>query len=346
MYTAQPKKLNILCILEVLNKYSDADHRLSQKDIIDILKREYDISVDRKAVKRNLMDLIEFGCEIEYSEKSRKSKTGEEELIAYDWYISHTFAESELRLLIDSLLFSKHIPYSQCKALIEKLKGLSSNYFSSHVKHIQNLPEGLPRNPELLYTIEILDEAISKKKQVSFNYTTYGTDKKKHKKAYSDGNIIDYVINPYQMVATNGRYYLICNTDKYDDLGNYRVDRINNIKLLDATAKSIKKVKGTENGFDLPKHMAEHVYMFSGDSIRVTFRAGKTIVDDVIDWFGTDFVIKERKDDKIDVTVKVNEMAMFCWALQYVPFGVEIITPKSLRDKVTNSLSEALEKYR
>jgi predicted DNA-binding transcriptional regulator YafY len=345
MYTAQPKKLNILCILDVLNKHSDASHRLSQKDIIGYLKSDYDITIDRKAVKRNLMDLIEFDCDIEYSEKTRTNNGREEEIIAYDWYIRHTFDDSELRLLIDSILFSKHIPYSQCKDLIEKLTNLSNEYFRSHVKHIQNLPEGLPRNPELLYTIEILDEAISEKKQVSFNYTGYGTDKKKHLNHYSDGNPIIYTINPYQMVGTSGRYYLICNMDKYDNLANYRVDRISNIQLLDTRAKPIKKVKGAEYGLDLPKHMAEHIYMFSGESVRVTFRAKRNIVSDVIDWFGMDFEIKERKDERVEITVKVNETAMHLWALQYAPYEVEIITPKSLRKQVIDSLKESLGRY-
>jgi predicted DNA-binding transcriptional regulator YafY len=292
------------------------------------------------------MDLIDFGCDIEFSEKTRKNKSGDEEIIAYDWYISHTFADSELRLLIDSLLFSKHIPYSQCKSLIEKLTGLSSTYFKSHVKHIQNLPEGLPRNPELFYTIEILDEAISKKKQVSFNYTSYGTDKKKHIKLARNGVSIKYVINPYQMVATNGRYYLICNLDKYNDLVNYRIDRISKIELLDTQAKPIKKVKGTENGLDLPKHMTEHVYMFSGDSIRVKFRADKSIMDNLVDWFSTDFALKEIDGDRIEVVLKVNETAMMCWTLQFSPYNVEIVSPKSLRDSVVTELETSLALYK
>ena len=31
----QPKKLLIMNILDILRKYTDADHRISQKDIID-----------------------------------------------------------------------------------------------------------------------------------------------------------------------------------------------------------------------------------------------------------------------------------------------------------------------
>ena len=60
----KPKKLLILNILEILRKYTDENHRLGQKEIIDILKKEYDMSVDRKAIKRNIMDLIDAGYDI------------------------------------------------------------------------------------------------------------------------------------------------------------------------------------------------------------------------------------------------------------------------------------------
>ena len=118
MYTKQPKKMIIINILDILKRYTDENHRLSQREIMDILEREYDMKVDRKAVKRNLMNLIDFGYQVEYSESIRQGKNGEEEIIFTDWYLEKDFTDSELRLLIDSLLFSKHIPYSQCKALI------------------------------------------------------------------------------------------------------------------------------------------------------------------------------------------------------------------------------------
>lgn len=66
MYAKSPKKLIIINILDILKRYTDENHRLSQKDIQDILEREYDMKVDRKAVKRNLMNLIEFGYNINY----------------------------------------------------------------------------------------------------------------------------------------------------------------------------------------------------------------------------------------------------------------------------------------
>ena len=68
MYTKQPKKMIIINILDILRKYTDENHKLSQKEIQDMLHSEYNMKVDRKAVKRNLMNLIDFGYEIEYSE--------------------------------------------------------------------------------------------------------------------------------------------------------------------------------------------------------------------------------------------------------------------------------------
>ena len=169
------KKLIIMNILDILRRYSDEDHRLSQKDIVDILKTEYEMTVERKSVRRNIMNLMDCGYEIEYSESVRmvpNSKTGEleESYIWSDFYLVRDFTDGELRLLIDSLLFSKHIPYSQCKELVEKLEGLSNTYFRSRVKHIRTMPENAPENKQLFYTIEILDEAITRSRKVSFHY--------------------------------------------------------------------------------------------------------------------------------------------------------------------------------
>ena len=59
MYVKQPKKLLIINILDILRKYTDEDHRLSQKEIADILKNEYGMKAERRAIRRNLMNLMD-----------------------------------------------------------------------------------------------------------------------------------------------------------------------------------------------------------------------------------------------------------------------------------------------
>lgn len=348
MYTTQPKKLLIMNILDILKKYTDCDHRLSQKDIVEILKNEYNMTVDRKSVKRNLMNLIDFGYDINYSESLRMipTKDGgmEESYILSDFYLEREFTDSELRLLIDGLLFSKHIPYSQCKELVGKLENLSNQYFKSRVKHISTMPDNSPQNKELFYNIDVIDEAIGKKRQISFSYVFYGTDKKLHPETFEGGSKKVYTVNPYQIAATNGRYYLICNYDKYDDVANIRLDRIADIKMLDTPAKPQSKVPELKNGFNLPKHMAEHIYMFAGESVPVTFKAKKFIVADIIDWFGKDVTFTDETNEEITVRTTVNYEAMRQWALQYSKH-ITVLTPQRLVYTIKEDLKTALGNY-
>lgn len=312
-------------ILQILRHHTDERHPLTQQQIIGLLKTEYGTEVERKAVSRNLTNLMEMGFEIERDNGI--------------YLAGREFEDSELRLLIDSLLFSGHLPGKQRRELIEKLKGLGSKYFDAKVKHVRTLPEESLANRQIFYTVEVLDEAISLKRQVSFMYNSYGLDRKLHPRREEA-----YLVNPYQMVAAGGHYYLICNYDKYDRLDHYRLDRMTEIKMLDTPAKPLREVTGSTS-LDLPKHMAEHIYMFAGESLRVTFRAKKAILNDVMDWFGTQASFSNGTEETFDVSVLVNRRAMFCWALQYGPH-VEVLEPEELREEIRCAVKEMMERYR
>ncbi len=326
MISENPKKMLNIYILEILKKYSDIDHRLKQQDIIDYVQREYGLECERKAVKRNILSLIEFGYDIEY-------KNG--------WYMaSREFEDSELHLLIDSILFSKSIPTRQAQDLIDKLIKLSSRSFIKKVKHISNLPElQCCDNKQLFYTIDILDEAIGARRKVSFTYNDYYTDKKLHPRRERA-----YIVNPYQIAATNGRYYLIANYDSHDDISHYRIDHITDIKILEDKVKPQKNVKGLKNGLDLPKHMAENIYMFNGESIKVKMQADKTIINDIIDWFGSKVTFSNETENTCTVSLKINENAIFFWAMQYGEH-VKILEPETLQERIKQSADNMAKKY-
>lgn len=350
MYAKQPKKLMIINILDILRRYTDKEHRLSQKEIAEILKNEYNMQADRKAIKRNLMNLIDFGYEIEYSETIRmvqntKTDELEESYILSDFYLRREFDDSELRLLIDSLLFSRHIPYNQCKALIEKLEGLSNIYFHSRVKHIATLPEDKTDNKQIFLNIELLDEAINHNRKVIFKYAEYGTDKKMHPKKQADGSERQYIVSPYQMVAREGKYYLICNYDPYNDISNYRLDHIRELSILDEPAKPFETLQGA-NGqrLNLAEYMKEHLYMFSGKTVRVKFRITKRMIGEVVELFGKNIAFSDEKDDGVTVTVYTDEMSAEQFAKTYIP-DVVVLEPQKLADKVRNNIKDMLLKY-
>ena len=344
----QQKKLLVMNILDILRKYTDEDHRLSQKDILDILNNEYDMAADRKSIKRNIQNLIDLGYEINFSETLRMvpGKDGEleESYVLSDFYLERDITDSELRLLIDSILFSKQIPHGQRKGLVEKLERLSSQYFKSRVRYIKTVSDSSPANSQIFYTIDVIDEAIAKNKKVHFHYLHFETDGKQHKNLTPEGELKEYTATPFQIAATNGRYYLICNSDKYETVSYFRVDRISDISISSQRAKKPEEVKGLENGLDLSKMMAENVYMYAGQGIPISFRAKKYVLNDLFDWFGTGIRFSDETENEVTCYVTVNENAMRRWALQYA-LHITVLSPSSLADQVHSDLKEALRNY-
>ena len=90
--------------------------------------------------------------------------------------------------------------------------------------------------------------------------------------------------------------------------------------------------------------MAEHIYMFSGESSRVTMRIDKFLVNDVVDWFGKDVSFYDETEDKVTASVIVNLKAMRYWAMQYANY-VEVLKPAKLREQIKVDLRNAMGKY-
>ena len=61
MYGTGSKKMLIVMILKILEKYSDERRPLTQKKILELLQLEFGMKCDRRSVKSNLMSLKELG---------------------------------------------------------------------------------------------------------------------------------------------------------------------------------------------------------------------------------------------------------------------------------------------
>lgn len=326
MYATGNKKMLNMLILQILREYTDENHSLTQQEIIKLLKQNYGMECDRRSVKSNIESLKELGYDISTEHGNR--------------LLSREFDDAELRILIDSVLFSKSISTKQAKGLIDKIRGISSRYFNAKVSHVSNLPE-LHRtlNKQAMYSLDTINDAISEKKKISFIYNDVGTDFKLHPRRDRE-----YIVNPYQIVANNGRFYLVCNTDKHDNISHYRIDRMTDVRMLPDKIKPMKQVPEVAHGLNLPKHMAEHIYMFSGESVDVVMLAEKHLISQLVDWFGTDFRIMEDKNDMLKIRVKVNPEAMKYWALQYGPY-VEVLQPSKLRKEIMDCIDKMHNKY-
>lgn len=220
-----------MMILEILREYTDKDHRLEQNEIIDLLDKNYNVSCSRKTLYNNLQALKNAGYEI--STNGRRGGT---------CLLNRELDDSDLTLLIDSVLFSKTLSNRQAKTLIGKLEAMGSRYFHKNVSHICNLPYlKHSDNEQVMENLDVINEAISRHRKISFVYNSYGTDFKLHPRREEPD-----IVNPYQIVANNGYFYLIGNYDKYDNVCHLRLDKMTQVQKLNSPVKPMKDVKGLE----------------------------------------------------------------------------------------------------
>lgn len=351
------ERILLLDLLQVLKTHTDEDNKLTQHEIIKLLEKKEGKLPQRKTVKNNIEKLIRYGEQegidkIEYETKTRaKDQNDTDDLteIYTDFYYEHDFTHSELRFLIDGVLFSRQIPAAEKKKLIIKITKLTSKYFEPRMKHIRILEQDRAISKNIFQTLNRIDEAITKSKKISFQYKKYAVNERSKLVGISqenrDGTPREYIINPYQMAIANGRYYLICNNDKYDNVSHYRLDRITDIKILDEKRKPAENVKGLEYGLNLPKHMTEHIYMFTGQSASVQLRFKKSFLNEFVDWFGTENIsFSNQTTDEVTARVTVNEIAMRKWALQYA-LHVKVLSPESLVNQIKEDLQQANKNY-
>ena len=327
MSCLEPKKLAILRIYQILLKHSDFNHPLKQEDIINYLNFEYGITMERKAIGKNIADLRDAGIDIVSCR-------------AGSYIASRDFEDSELKLLIDGVLQSKHITAHHSKELINKLCGLSNKYFRSHVKNVYSVNDwSKTDNQALFYNIDVIDEAIENGCQVQYVYNKYKVDGKLHRSSYQR-------LTPYHLILHNQRYYLMGYSEYWGHITYHRLDRITSMKIYDKPAFPITNIKGYENGVDFKQIASTMPYMYTDTPERIEFIADEFIVDQIVDWFGNDIRMSPNNElcGKVKIELLASPLAMEHWAMQYVNH-VEVTKPDTLREKIKENLSKAMEKY-
>ncbi len=322
------KKLSPVCILEILKESSDENHPLKQEEIIKKLFSNYGLQLERKSVGATIDSLIDFGFDI------IKIKNG--------CYLGERELEnSEISYLIDAVFSSKSIDSAYAQKLAKKLSKFLSEHQRKRYKYIYKSDQIVRTNQkQLFYTIDILNEAIENGKQVEFNYNRFYFDKKDNETKKQKR----YTINPYFMINNQGRYYLVCNLDCFDDIANYKVDLISNIKILETPIKPITKLKNCENGVDIAEYANENIYMFHNKSIDATIKIlSEYSANYVAEWFGKNAKFY-KKGDTVYADIKANEQALIYWCLQYGE-NIELVSPTETRKEIINKINLIKNNY-
>lgn len=323
-------KNRVLALYKILIKNTDEQHPISMQDILAYMELDgYICSED--SILRYIKQLRnELGVDI-ISGRGRNAR----------YFIGNRLLEKEeIKLIIDSVNASNFIEKSIANKMIDKLKSTMRNYDSEELtRSVLGVNIAKAENKKILYNVNIIQEALAKGVQISFDYMGWNKNKKLVKKSERR-----YNMNPWALIWANDRYYLYgYDVKKIDDTlseRNYRVDKLDNIQLSDTPRDGKSQFKN----FNANTYVSKRMGMFSGKEQVVTVRIPEYLVGAFIDQFGKRITISEEAETMLLVTFNaVPSVILLGWLLGLN--SVEVIEPQSVREAIINLLQHNMNYY-
>lgn len=326
----EPTKLNLLEMLKYLWE-TDEENPLTVDKIQEKLSvyNNYADTISDKLVKRNIKALQQNGYDI-VDDNGRF------------YFASRQFEDWELKVLCDAVAGAKFLADSDSQALLKKLGTLTSEQGRKTLE-LTTPQQAVVKGAsfKVKYHIANILKAIKTYKKVAFQYMYTDTELKR--KARKDG--YQYLINPYSLIWRHDCYYLIGNTEPHEGLSCYRLDRIDDLKIVeDSNLKTIEKCLGDDGRFQLKEYIKKSIYNYTGKKVNLTLQFKADLVDDLLDFFGRELHIRPCGDE-YEVTVVTTESdGLYYWLLQY---GEHIIVKgsKEVRDEYLRRLQLIAAKY-
>lgn len=320
------KKIRILKLWELLKNETDENHPMSTPQIIHRLSED-GLNVERKTLYSDIDLLNDFGFEV-LCTRSRQNL----------YYVSdRSFDESEIRMLVDAVFSANFITTKKSEQLAEKLSRLVSK--SSYSTIMLNCADGKDKhdNEQIWYTVDAINMALQKGKKIRFRYFDYDIS---CKRIYRKNGAY-YEVNPVGLIFNENNYYFVAYGDKYKQVANYRIDRMDNAEI----SESDLFVPSHMKDFDLEKHKNESISMFVGKTTRVQFLADNSLADAMFDQFGYDLKCNKYGENQFFFRAKVQVSPTLFRFL--VSFGdkIKIVEPVKVRDEYVDFLKNIIDSY-
>lgn len=331
MSKSSGQKLKLLYLRDILLKKTDENHGMTASEIIDALG-ELHISSERKSLYDDISLLQMYGLDI----KKTKSNTTKYSVCSRDFEIA------ELKLLVDAIQSSKFITRKKSMELIGKIEGLVSNFQGKELKRnvfITNRVKGL--NEKIYYVVDTLQTAISNDRKVSFKYMKWnlGQGAKAVKVPRRNGKL--YVISPIWLCWDDENYYLIGYDSEADKIKHYRVDKIEDVKILDESREQTDEIKS----FDGAEYTKKIFSMYGGEEFEVTMLVNNELVGVIADRFGDDIFIVKENDNQFRFSAKISISSQFYAWVFGLGGGVKILSPQRVVDGFKEHLNSVNNNY-
>lgn len=324
--TANSKaKLKLLYIKQMLEEETDSEHGLTMQQIICRLE-EVGISAERKGIYRDIDLLREFGMDIKLYQRNPA-----------EYALDHRdFKLSELMLLVDSVESCKSLTRKQANTLEGNIKSLASINQQKSLERCINVTDRIKsKNESVFDEIDLIHEAMLRRRKICFKYMRYGIDGKRH--ATHNGEI--YTVTPLDISYDDGFYYLSAWNETFDDFRTYRIDRMSGLRISEENATSNDRIRQRPQSNEDDYQSFGH---FNGEKVNATLSVRGDKVEIVMDRFGKHAQISpDGENAKALVTVRKSE-AFFGW-IAGLGGLVTIAEPQDLLDEYRAYLKKLLE---
>ena len=306
-----------LQILEILRQYPDQEHLISMPELQAILEVD-GFPSNRRTVYRAIETLREYNYDIRY--EFHKFYSG--------YYLVPYFNEAEHFILFDYLSQQTTLSSKEINTIQTKLQHLASPYHS--LKRRQNIHTS---NQEILSNIKLILHAIKHSYQISFYYFDYTISKeKKYRK-----NKKRYILTPYAVTSYEGKYYCVLYSEKYQSFTNYRIDKMETVRLIDQPVDTI--------AFNLEEHLQTSMKMYTGKAETITIKCATDMASIILDEFGNQMIISEVNDEYFTLSLKTAiTPTLLSWLLLFYD-RVTVIQPAKLKEKLLTIANKVIDTY-
>ncbi|MBR2444233.1 MAG: WYL domain-containing protein [Clostridia bacterium] len=328
------RKIKLLKLWELLKRDTDEKHPMSTNEIIEKLGQE-GILVDRKILYTDIDLLIENGYSVE-KQRGRSNM----------YYVDdRSFNLPEIRILMDAVQAASFVTEKKTEELLTKIAELAGSKRGAVIKrNITRFSTVKSKNESIYYSIMTIVDARAENKKIGFYYFDYNINREKvYRKEKTDPTRDKwYVVNPVATVLNRGQYYLLCYDDKHKSLVNYRVDRMDRVKILEdqyiTPNKDIEKI-------DLATYKLQQMKMYSGKVERVSFLIDPSLTDVVFDEFGDRVRMTKTESGMVNCTVEVQVSPMFiAWACSFAD-KLRVTFPQRVVKMTKEHLEKTLAQY-
>lgn len=329
MARGENQKLKLLYMIKIFMEHTDEEHGITTPELIAKLA-EYNINAERKSIYTDILELQNFGYEIE-SEKRGK--------YTYYYLLNRDFELAELKLLVDSVQSAKFITVRKSNELIKKLEALVSKHQAKQL-HRQVYISGRVKtmNESIYYNVDDIHNAIGNGVKIKFKYFNWNL--KKEMELRHGGK--EYEVSPWSLIWDDENYYMVAYDSESDKIKHYRVDKMLKIKVTNNKREGKEKFQE----FNMSEYNKKHFGMFDGKEQHVGLEVSNYLVGVMIDRFGKDIMIMKKDEEKFTTYVDVAVSKQFLGWILGLGSDIKIISPNSVIDEMKKMISDMNEIYK